>query len=63
MEIEEIKKAKIKLEHDIEVLLNKFDKSCKTKTISIIHSYSHPLAFGGSDLDQVFHAIELKIEI
>lgn len=63
MEIEEMKKSKIKLEHDIEVLLNKFDKSCKTKTISIIHSYSHPKAFGGSDLDQVFHAIKLKIEI
>ena len=63
MEIEEIKKAKIKLEHEIGVLLNKFDKSCTTRTIGISHSYSHPRAFGGSDLDQVFHAIELKIEI
>ena len=63
MKIEEIKEAKIKLEHEIEVLLNKFDKSYGTKIIGIDHSYNHPRAFGGADLDQVFHTIKLKIEI
>ena len=63
MDIKEIQEAKIKLEHGIETALNEFDKKCGTKIYDVGHSYSNPRAFGGANLDQVFHCIKLKIEI
>jgi len=63
MDIKQIQEAKIKLEHEIESALNEFDKKYRTKICDVGHNYSHPRAFGGEILDQVFHCIKLKIEI
>ena len=58
MEIEEIKEAKIKLEQEIEVLLNSFSEKCGVGIDSIIHETAK--TDGGKSM---FHCIELKIEI
>ena len=58
MEIEEIKAAKIRLEHEIEVLLNSFSEKYGVGIDSVIHETAK--TDGGKS---VFHCIGLKIEI
>lgn len=58
MEIEEIKEAKIKLEHEIEVLLNSFSAKYGVDIDSVIHETAKTDGW-----KSMFHCIELKIEI
>ena len=58
MEIEEIKAAKINLEHKIEALLNSFSEKYGVCIDSVIHETAK--TDGGKSM---FHCIELKIEI
>ena len=68
MKIEEIKEAKIKLEHEIEVSLIEFEKKFGLSIKSVAHSKSEVqnVEHNGDTIwhhISSFHCIKLKIEI
>ena len=63
MKIKEIQEAKIKLECDIETLLNYFDKNCGTKICNLDHQIRLVQSEVNPILCDLKHCIKLKIEI
>lgn len=63
MGINEFKEAKIKLENEIEMALNEFDRKFGTEICDINHSCSKLRDSSMPTPAKVFHSIKLKIEI